>query len=251
MSATQAELSAPARLSTAFAGVDLVANVRWRAITWLAVAALVAGVDVIAGWFYLASYFGHFHVPLEGLGISAQEIVALGARSLLLPLLVVPVAAVAGAPIHRLRRASLAVTAYIMVLTYVAYATSFLTVSDLIAELVAMFMAAVILFSLRRGFGLFPSQRLVLLIVALLAFSALPVATGIFDASQKASATQTTLRLTTADPVLPGAVPTGSAYLYSDYLLLRESDSRYWVMRLGDHHVYSIAKSEVIYIRYW
>jgi hypothetical protein len=245
------ELSAPLRLSHSFAGVDLVAKVRWSAITWLAVAAVVAGVDVIAGWFYAASYFGYFHLPLEGLGISAQEIVALGARSLLLPLLVVPVAAVAGAPIHRLRRAALAVGAYIVVLTYLAFATSFLTRALLVVEFLAMLMTVLMLFSLRRGFGVLPAQQLVLVVVALLTFSVLPVAGGIFDASQKASASQTTLRLSMPNPVLPGAVPAGGGYSYSDYVLLRESESRYWVMRLGDHHVYSIAKSEVTNIRYW
>jgi hypothetical protein len=249
--AETAEIGAPTTSNGAVAAVDLLAKVRWRGLAWVATVAVLAGLDVVAGWFYVASYFGYFHLPLEGLGISAQEILAQGARSLLLPLAVVPVAFVASAPSHRLGRASLAVAAYITVLTYVAFATSFFTAVGLIVQLAAMFTAAGILFSLRRGFGELPAQRLVLVGVALLAFSSIPVASGLFDASQKASATQTTLRLTTQSPVLPGSIVTGGAFSYSDYVLLRESDSRYWVMRLGDHHVYSIAKSAVIYIRYW
>ncbi|MHB8613490.1 MAG: hypothetical protein ACYDAL_13830 [Candidatus Dormibacteraceae bacterium] len=237
--------------NSAAAAVDLLAGVRWGSMVWLAAAAILAGLDIVAGWFYVASYFGYFHLPLEGLGVSAQEIVALGARSVLLPLAVVPVAFVAAAPSRRLRPAALAVAAYVIVLTYVAFATSFLTRADLIVQVAAMLTAAGILFALRRGFGELPAQRLILVAVALLAFSSLPVASGIFDASQKASATQTTLRLVTQNPILPGSVVIGGAYSYSDYVLLRESDSRYWVMRLGDHHVYSIAKSEVLYIRYW
>ncbi len=242
---------APATSNGATAVVDLLAKARLGGIGWFAGAAVLVGVDVVAGWFYVASYFGYFHLPLEGLGISAQEVVALGARSLLLPLAVIPVAFVAAGPGRRLRTAFLAVAAFILVLTWVAFATSFLTSTELLVQIAAMFTATGILFAVRRGFGELPAQRLVLIAVALLAFSSLPVASGIFDASQKASATQTTLLFTTQNPLLPGPVATGGAYSYSDYVLLRETDSRYWVMRLHDHHVYSIAKSEVLYIRYW
>jgi hypothetical protein len=54
----------------------------------------------------------------------------------------------------------------------------------------------------------------------------------------------------TSSPVLPNAVPATGNYTYTNYILLRENDTRYWLFRIGDHYAYSIAKSEVIYIRY-
>lgn len=249
--AVQAEIITDAELKSSIAAEDLLAKIRWRSLVWLVGAAALAALDVAAGWFYVASYYGYFHLPLEGLGLSAQEIVAQGARSMLLSLAVVPVAFVAGAPNHRLRQSAPAVALYIAVVAYAAMATSFLSPGDLVVQVAAMVTVASTLFSLRRGFGRLPGQRLLLLAVTILAFSALPVATGIFDASQKASATQTSLRLTTQSPVLPGSVASGGAYVYTDYVLLRESETRYWLLRLRDHHVYSIPKTAVIYIRYW
>src|SRR2546427_13274300 len=78
----------------------------------------------------------------------------------------------------------------------------------------------------------------------------IPIATGTLDASQKAATKTSTLRIFTSGPVLPTAVPSNGLFSNANYVLLRESESRYWLFRIGDQYAYSIAKSDVLYIRY-
>src|SRR5712692_1722249 len=229
---------------------DLLGALRWRAREVLAAAAIVLALDLIAGWVYEASYFGYFRVPLEGLGLTAQELLAQGARSLLLPLTAAPVAFVAGAPGRQMRVAAPAVGAYIVLLAYVAFADHFVSPASFLVQAAAAVVIGGTVLALRRGFGGMPVQKLALGALALLLVTSTPVAIGTLDASQKASVKQSTLRIATREAVLPGSLATAGLFTYSNYVLLRVSDSRYWLFRIGDQNTYSIAKSSVLYLRY-
>jgi hypothetical protein len=231
----------------------LLAGLRWgtREVV-LAIAALVA-VDLFAGWSFLASYFGYFRVPVEGLGLSFQEILAQGMQSILLPLTVIFVAA--GAPRRRLRPAAIAVGAYLVFLAVVALANHWASIGTIIIQLSASVAIAGLVFMLRTGYGRRPVERLIMGAIVVLLLISIPVATGTLEAAQVAGTQSTTLRIVTNAPVLPsnasvGSLLSGGQFTYNNYVLLRESDTRYWVFRIGDHYAYSIPKSEVVYIRY-
>ena len=92
--------------------------------------------------------------------------------------------------------------------------------------------------------------------VVVLLLISIPVATGTLEAAQVAGTKSSTLRIVANAPILPtnaspvGSFLTGGQFTFNNYVLLRESDTRYWVFRIGDHYTYSIPKSEVVYIRY-
>ncbi len=216
----------------------------------LAAAGIFLAVDFFAGSSYLLSYFGYFRVPVEGLGLSAIDILDDGVRSILLPLTVVPAAFVAGAPSRKLGLGALTVGGYILFLAYVAFANHFASPLVVLAQCAASIVIAGLVFALRRGFGATPMQRLILVAVGLLLLTSVPVASGTLDASQTASAKQSTLRIVTSNPILPGASVAGGQFSYSNYVLLRETDSRYWLLRIDNHYTYSIAKTDVLYVRY-
>jgi hypothetical protein len=229
---------------------DLLAGLRWTGLRVVAVAVVLIAVDVSAGWSYLASYFGYFGLPVEALGLSPGEILAQGATSMLLPLTIVPAAYVAGAPSRKLVPAVLAVGGYVLFLSYVAFAGHFASLPTILAQGAAAIAIAGVVFAMRRGFGGTSAQRLIVAAIGLLLVASVPVASGTLDAGQKASAKQSTLRIITNDPILPGSTVTGGQFSYSNYVLLRESDSRYWLLRIDNQHIYSIAKTTVLYIRY-
>lgn len=93
-------------------------------------------------------------------------------------------------------------------------------------------------------------QRLLLVAVGLLLLTSVPVASGTLDANQEASIKQSTLRVVTRDPILPGAGAAGAVFSNSNYVLLRETDNRYWLLRIDNQSTYSIAKTDVLCIRY-
>ena len=227
---------------------DLLAGVRLGAREWLAAAAVLVAVDLFAGWSYLVSYFAYFRIPSEAVGLSVPEMLGQGLRTVLLPLTVVVVAA--AAPGRRLRQAGLAVAVYLGVLLLVAIADRWASAGAILVQLAAAIAAAGIVFGMRLGVGRKPIERLLIGAAVLLLLLSIPVASGTLDAAQAASARATTLRIVTSAATLPSAVPAGGNYLYTNYVLLRENDSRYWVFRIGDHYAYSIPKLEVIYIRY-
>ena len=229
---------------------DLLAGLHWTSQRVLAVAAVLIALDAFAGWSYLASYFGYFRVPAEALGLSTGEILAQGARSILLPLTVIPVAFVAATPSRKLSAGASAVGGYILFLTYVAIAGHLASPPTILTHGAAAIAIAGIVFAARRGLGVGPVQRLILAAVGLLLLTTLPVASGILDATQKASAKQSTLKIITRDPILPGSTVNGGQFSYSNYVLLRESDSRYWLLRTDNQSTYSISKVDVVYIRY-
>ena len=217
---------------------DLLAGLRLGATEWVLAGAALLVVDVFAGWSYLVSYFAYFRIPSEALGLSLPEMLGQGLRTVLLPLTVVVVAAVA--PGRRLRQAAVAVAVYLAVLLTVALVDRWASTGAILVQLAAAIAAAGIVFGMRLGVGAKAMERLVIGAAGLLLLLSIPVASGTLDAGQVAGARSTTLRLVTSTPLLP----TGS------YVLLREGDSQYWVFRIGDRYAYSIPKSEVVYIRY-
>lgn len=239
-----------ATASLAAAREDLLARLRWSSQRVLVVAGVLIALDALAGWLYLTSYFGYFRVPVEALGLSPAEVLAQGARSMLLPLSVIPIAFVAGAPSRKLGPGALAVGGYVLFLAYVAFAGHLVSPFLIPVEGAAAIVSGAIVFLLRRGFGMTLLLRLILVAAGLLLVTSLPVALGILDASQTASAKQSTFRIITHDPVLPGSAVAGGFFSNSNYVLLRETDSRYWLLRIDNHNTYSIAKTDVLYIRY-
>jgi hypothetical protein len=214
----------------------------------LAAAAVLVAMDVFAGWSYLASFFGYFRVPVEGLGLGFPEVLAQGLRTILLPLTVIVLAS--SAPARKLRPAAIAVGGYLLFLAVVALGNHWASPGAVAVQLAASIAIAGIVFALRLGFGKAQTQRLLIGALALLLLISIPIATGTLDATQKAGTKQSTLRLVTTTPILPSAAPLTGQFTYSNYVLLRESDTRYWLFRIGDQYAYSIAKSEVLYIRY-
>jgi hypothetical protein len=227
---------------------DLLAGLRWGTRETLVAAAVLIAMDVFAGWSYLASFFGYFRVPVEGLGLSLPEVLAQGLRTILLPLTVIVLAA--SAPTRKLRPAAIAVGGYLLFLAIVALGNRWASPGSVVVQLAASIAIAGIVFALRMGFGKTQTQRLVIGALALLLLISIPIATGTLDATQKAGTKQSTLRLVTNTPILPNATPLTGQFTYSNYVLLRESDSRYWLFRIGDQYAYSIAKDQVLYIRY-
>jgi len=229
---------------------DLLAGFRWSGRYLLAAAGIFIALDFVAGSSYLLSYFGYFRVPVEGLGLSAMDILDDGVRSMLLPLTVVPAAFIAGAPSRKVGVGAVTVGGYILFLAYVAFVNHFASPIGVLAQCAASIAIAGFVFALRRGFGSTPVQRLIVAAVGLLLLTSVPVASGTLDASQTASAKQSTLRIVTKDPILPGSAVAGGQFSYSNYVLLRETDSRYWLLRIDNHYVYSVAKTDVLYVRY-
>lgn len=227
---------------------DLLAGLRWGTRELVVAAAVLVAIDLFAGWAYLASYFGFFRVPVESLGLGFQEVLAQGLRTILLPLTVIAVAAVA--PTKRLRQAAIAVGVYLLFLAIVALTNHWASAGAVVIQLAASIVAAGIVFGLRLGVGGKAPERLAIGAAGLLVLLSIPVASGTLDAAQTSATRSTTLLLVTSSPVLPSAVPAAGAYQFNNYVLLRENDTRYWLFRIGDHYAYSIAKTEVLYIRY-
>jgi hypothetical protein len=226
----------------------LLAGLRLGARELLAAAAVLVIVDVFAGWSYLASYFLYFRIPTEGVGISLPEMLGQGLRTVLLPLTVIVVAA--AAPGRRLRNAAIGAGVYLLFLTAVALVTHWASPGAVLVQLAGAVVTAAIVFGMRMGIGGKPIERLLIGAAGLLLLVSIPVASGTLDAGQTASAKLTTLRVVTTSPLLPSAVPAGGSYIYTNYVLLRENDTRYWLFRIGDHYAYSISKGQVVYIRY-
>jgi hypothetical protein len=226
----------------------LLAGLRWGAREVLAAAAVLVVVDVFAGWSYLASYFLYFRVPAEGLGLTLPEVLGQGLRTILLPLTVIVVAAVA--PGRRLRAAAIAVGAYLAFLALAVLVNRWAAPGAVVVQLAASIAVAGIVFGLRMGVGRKPVQALLIGVAGLLLLISIPVATGTLDAGQLAAAKSTTLRVVTTSPLLPSAIPASGQYTYTNYVLLRENETRVWLFRIGDRYAYSIAKSDIAYIRY-
>src|SRR5579859_733603 len=130
---------------------DTLAGLRWGTREVVIAIILLIAIDVFAGWSYLASYFGFFRVPVEGLGLGLPEVLAQGLRSILLPLTVVVLAA--SAPTRKLRPAALAVLGYLVFLAVVALGNHWASPGSVAAQLAASLAIAAMVFMLRLGFG--------------------------------------------------------------------------------------------------
>src|SRR5258708_8509633 len=228
---------------------DLLAGRGWGTRELLVAGAVLVVMDVFAGWSYLASYFGYFRIPVEGLGLGLPEVLAQGLRSILLPLTVIVLAA--SAPTRKLRPAAIAVLGYLVFLAVVAHGNHWASPGSVAAQLAASLAIAGVVFALRLGFGRTQTQRLIVAALGLLLLISIPIASGTLDASQKAGTKTSTLRIVTNTPILPHpSPPTDRQFPPSHSLLLRESDTRYWLFRAGDQDPYAIAKRKVLYIRY-
>ena len=236
--------------STAPASVlpDLLAGLRWGAREFIAVTAALVLIDIFAGWSYLTSYFGYFRVPIEGLGLSMPEVLGQGLRSILLPLTVVFFSALA--PSRHLRQGAIAVGAYLLFLAAAALGNHWASPGSVAVQLAASIAIGGLVFAIRLGFGKTRGQRLVMGAVAVLLLISIPIATGTLDATQKGSARDTTLRIVTSSPILPNETPSNGLFATSNYVLLRESETRIWIFRIGGQNAYSISKSNLLYIRY-
>lgn len=229
---------------------DLLAGLRWGTREAIAAAFALLVIDIFAGWSYLASYFAFFRIPTEAVGLTWPEVLGQGLRTVLLPLTVIVVAAVAPARNRNLRPGAIAVGIYLLVLALVAIANHWASIGSVLVQLASAIAAAGIVFGLRMGIGGKPNERLLIGVAGLLVLISTPIATGTLDAGEAAASKTTSLRIVTTSPLLPSAVPSNGNYMYTNYVLLREGDTRYWVFRIGDHYAYSIPKSEVVYIRY-
>jgi hypothetical protein len=232
----------------------MLAGLRWGTREVVLLIAGVVAVDLFAGWSFLSSYFAYFRVPAEGLGLSFQEILAQGMQSILLPLTVIVVAA--GAPRRRLQPAAIGVALYLVFLAFVALFNHWASVGTVIVQLSASAALAGVTFMLRAGYGRRPVERLIMGAIIVLLLISIPVATGTLEAAQLAGTKSSTLRVVTNAPVLPGGnlsasgLLTNGMYTYNNYVLLRETETRYWLFRIGDNYAYSLPKSEVVYLRY-
>ena len=227
---------------------DLLAGLRWWTQGILAPAIVLVAIVLFAGWSYLATYFAYFRVPVESLGLSLPEVLAQGVRSILLPLSVIILAATA--PKRKLLPAAIAVGAYLLFVAIVAVSNHWASPGAVVAQLAASIAIAGIVFALRRGFGKTQVQRLVTGSIGLLLLISIPMVTGMLDAYQKAGTSQSSLRIVAKTAILPNAASSNGQLTYTNYVLLKESDTRYWLFRIGDQYTYSIAKSDVLYIRY-
>lgn len=246
--ASPSEVDSPMPIEHTHELPDLLAGMRWGTRQVMAAAAIVVAIDLFAGWTYLASYFGYFRIPVEGLGLGFTEVLVQGLRTVLLPLTVIVLAGVA--PTRRLRPAALAVGGYLVFLAIAALANHWASPGAVFGQLAASAAIAGVVFGLRMGFGRTQPQRLLIGAVGLLLLLSIPVASGTLDATQKAASRTTTLRVVTSTAALPSGAASNGHFTYSNYVLLRESDTRYWLFRIGDQYAYSIAKSDVLYIRY-
>lgn len=227
---------------------NMLAGLRWGTQGVLAPAAVLIAIVLFAGWAYFATYFAYFRVPVESLGLSLPEVLTQGLRSILLPVSVIVLAA--SAPSRQLRPAAIAVGVYLLFLAIVAATNHWAPLGSVAVQLAASIAIAGIVFALRLGFGKSPAARILIVALGLLLLISIPIATGALDASQKAGTTQSSLRFGTSTAILPNAVSSNGLYTYSNYVLLKESATRYWLFRIGDQYTYSIAKSDVLYIRY-
>ncbi len=215
---------------------------------------VIAGLCLLEGWLYVRSFYAFFHIPTEGLNVNAQEVLFQGAHSVLFPLIVVPIAFFLRLYARRMFLLGvLAVAGCAAVLAYVAGALRWYSAMDIMVQTAAVLWIGLAVLAVQRGFGKDnPLQRLLLAGAALLLLVSMPTAFGTIDAGQKATSKKTHyLMVSTHDLGLPDATKAGSLIEYRKFVLLRETGSRYWVMRLGRAtDVYSVAKAEVLYIRY-
>jgi len=229
------------------------------AVSWVSLAAvrlvlLGAAVFFLAGWLYLTAYFSFFHMPVQGVEVSPPEILLQGVHSLLFPLAVVlPVFFLRVYARRLLLLFLLMVAGSAALLALLALAFRWYSATDVIVQTAAILWIGLAVLAMQQGFGRDNRfHRLILAGAALLLLVSLPTAFGIIDAGQQATTSRTTFVLATnQDLGLPGGTKVGNLTEYRNFVLLRETANRYWLMRVGlASKVYSVAKSQALYVLY-
>ena len=229
------------------------------AISWVSLAAvrivlLGAAGFFLAGWLYLTAYFSFFHMPVLGMEISPSEILLQGVHSLLFPIAVVlPVFFLRVYARRLLLTFVLLVAGSAALLALLALAFRWYSATDVIVQTAAVLWIGLAVLAMQQGFGRDSRfHRLILAAAALLLLISLPTAFGIIDAGQQATATKTHFVMAAnANVGLPGGTTSGNTVQYKNFVLIRETPTRYWLMRLGlASDVYSVAKDQVLYVRY-
>ncbi len=229
------------------------------AVSWVSLAAvrivlLGAAVFFLAGWLYLTAYFSFFRMPWQGLEMSPPEILLQGVHSLLFPLAVaLPVFFLRVYARRLLLLFILMVAGCAALLALLALAFRWYSSTDVIVQTAAVLWIGLAVLAIQQGFGRDNRfHRLILAGAALILLISLPTAFGIIDAGQQATAKRTHFVLVTSQDLgLPGATRAGDRIEYRNFVLVRETASRYWLMRVGlASDVFSVAKSQVLYVRY-
>lgn len=229
------------------------------AVSWVSLAAvrlvlLGAATFFVAGWLYITAYFSLFHMPLQGLEVSPAEILLQGVHSLLFPMaIVLPVFFLRVYARRLLLLFILMVAGAAAFLALLALAFRWYSATDVIVQTAAVLWIGLAVLAIQQGFGRDNRfHRLILAGAALLLLISLPTAFGIIDSGALATAKRSHfLLVANQDLGLPAGTKSGDRIEYRNFVLIRESPSRYWVMRVGlASDVYSVAKSQVLYVRY-
>ena len=248
-------LDAPAGSGEQALDVELFAT----AISWVSLAAvrivlLSAAIFFLAGWLYLTAFYSFFRMPVAGIEVSVPEILFQGVHSLLFPLAVMLPAFFLRVYARRLLLLFiLMVAGSAGLLALLALSFHWYSATDVIVQTAAVLWIGLAMIAIQQGFGRENrTHRLILAGAALLLLVSLPTAFGIIDAGQQATTTKTHFILVSnQDLGLPGGTKTQNVTTYRNFVLLRETPSRYWLMQLGmASNVYSVSKSQVLYVRY-
>jgi len=229
------------------------------AISWVSLAAvrivlLAAAVFFLAGWLYLTTFYSFFHMSLPALEVSPIEILLNGLHSLLFPLAVIVPASFLRIYARRLMLLFLLMVAgTAAVLALLALAFHWYSATDVMVQTAAVLWIGVAVLGIQQGFGRKSRwHQLILLGAALLLVVSVPTAFGIIDAGQQAATAKTHFVLATSSDVgLPAPAKVGNHIEYRNFVLLRETDTRYWLMQVSlASNVYSVARSQALYVRY-
>jgi hypothetical protein len=236
-------------------GIELVATaVSWLSLALVRIVLLAAAVFFLAGWLYITAYFSFFRMPLQGLEVGPAEFLLQGVHSLLFPV-------AAALPLFFLRvyARRLLLMFFLMlagcaaVLAVLALAFRWYSGTDVMVQTAAILFIGLAVVAFQQGFGRDSRlHRLILAGATLLLLISLPTASGIIDAGHQVSINRSDFVLV-ANPNLglPGGTKVGESVEYRDFVLLRETPTRYWLMRVGAaSKVYSVAKSDVRSVQY-
>lgn len=223
----------------------------WKRGEVLAAALTVLAVGLAEGWLYSQSYYGSLGVPTNDLALSPTDMVVQGARCLL-PLTGAGVGYLLAQAGWDWRPVAVGVIIYAALIAYLAYVERLLTGPEIVVQSASVLVAGTIALGRSHGFGHSATQGLALVAGLLLVLVMLPVVYGGQDAVTFEGTTKTDLRITSShDLGIPDATMDGASYVYSSYLLVRETDNRYWVLRMSHpQDVYAISRSDVMSIRY-
>lgn len=201
---------------------------------------------LLEGWLYVIAYYGFFHLPTEGLDIGLAEVLTQGAHTLLFSLVAIPAAFY----LRPYARTSFAVSLVAMVglalcLALVAWLARWYSNNDVIVQTAAVIWvgmtALAMLTKVRRGTW----KARFLMAAALLPALLIPYGMGTLDARQRLTSPHLVL-VSGHDLGLPGGIQQGTRTEYGGYVLIRETPTRFWLLRADrPTEIYSISKSDV------